>query len=113
VSSHPEVEPEVTPEDLAEPRVSPTPVEPNDRTPIVSINGEDVVAQIWRVDIGRVPLYLLDAERPENSRLARWTLEPGRLTYTWTTSRPSRSPVLVTGTRTSMPAAVAVAVAWP
>jgi hypothetical protein len=42
VSSHPEVEPEVTPEDLAEPRVSPTPVEPNDRTPIVSINGEDV-----------------------------------------------------------------------
>jgi len=47
-----------------------------DDTPLtvtVPINGEDVVAQIWRVDIGRVPLYLLDAERPENSRLARWT----------------------------------------
>ena len=38
----------------------------------VSIHGEDVVAQIWRVDVGRVPLYLLDAERRENSRMARW-----------------------------------------
>src|SRR3954453_13701514 len=38
----------------------------------VSIHGEPVGAQIWRVDVGRVPLYLLDAERPENSRLARW-----------------------------------------
>jgi glycogen phosphorylase len=38
----------------------------------VPIHGEDVVAQIWRVDVGRVPLLLLDAERPENSRLARW-----------------------------------------
>src|SRR3954449_7586430 len=38
----------------------------------VSIHGEPVVAQIWRVDVGRVPLYLLDAERPENSRMARW-----------------------------------------
>jgi starch phosphorylase len=46
-----------------------------DGTPLtvtVPINGEDVVAQIWRIDIGRVPLYLLDAERPENSHLARW-----------------------------------------
>ena len=41
-------------------------------TVTVPIHGEDVVAQIWRVDVGRVPLYLLDAERPENSRLARW-----------------------------------------
>lgn len=38
----------------------------------VPIHGEEVVAQIWRVDVGRVPLYLLDAERPENSRIARW-----------------------------------------
>lgn len=38
----------------------------------VPIGGEQVIAQIWRVDVGRVPLYLLDAERPENSRLARW-----------------------------------------
>ena len=32
----------------------------------------DVVAQIWRVDVGRVPLFLLDADRPENSPVARW-----------------------------------------
>src|SRR4051794_4421858 len=47
----------------------------DDELPItvtVPINGEDVVAQVWRVDIGRVPLFLLHAERPENSHLARW-----------------------------------------
>ena len=38
----------------------------------VPIHDEDVVAQIWRVDVGRVPLYLLDAERHENSRITRW-----------------------------------------
>ena len=38
----------------------------------VKIDAMDVVAQIWRVDIGRVPLFLLDAERPENSQAARW-----------------------------------------
>ena len=38
----------------------------------VPISGENVTAQIWRVDVGRVPLYLLDAERPENSRFSRW-----------------------------------------
>ena len=41
-------------------------------TVTVPIAGEEVVAQIWRVDVGRVPLYLLDAERPENSHMARW-----------------------------------------
>lgn len=47
----------------------------DDGTPLtvtVPISGEDVVAQVWRVDVGRVPLYLLDAERPENSRFERW-----------------------------------------
>jgi len=35
--------------------------------------GEHVVtAQVWRVDVGRVPLFLLDAARPENDRAARW-----------------------------------------
>jgi starch phosphorylase len=38
----------------------------------VPIHGEIVTAQIWRVDVGRVPLFLLDAERPENGPLARW-----------------------------------------
>jgi starch phosphorylase len=38
----------------------------------VPIYGAVVIAQVWRVDVGRVPLYLLDAERPENDRLTRW-----------------------------------------
>jgi starch phosphorylase len=42
-------------------------------TVTVAVDGEDLVAQIWRVDIGRVPLFLLDADRPENALSARWT----------------------------------------
>ncbi len=38
----------------------------------VPIAGLDVVAQVWRVDVGRVPLFLLDAERPENRPESRW-----------------------------------------
>jgi starch phosphorylase len=38
----------------------------------VPIGDEQVRAQIWRVDVGRVPLYLLDSDRPENSPVARW-----------------------------------------
>jgi glycogen phosphorylase len=41
-------------------------------TVAVPISGEAVSAQIWRVDIGRVALYLLDSDRPENTRTARW-----------------------------------------
>ncbi len=33
---------------------------------------EPVRAAIWRVDIGRVPLFLLDTELPENGPLTRW-----------------------------------------
>ena len=29
--------------------------------------------QVWRVDVGRVPLLLLDAEVPENDAVQRWT----------------------------------------
>ena len=46
-----------------------------DGTPLtvsVPVAGERVVAQIWRVDVGRVALYLLDSDRPENTRSARW-----------------------------------------
>jgi starch phosphorylase len=42
-------------------------------TVAVPAHDETIVAQIWRVDVGRVPLLLLDAERPENSAFARWT----------------------------------------
>jgi starch phosphorylase len=38
----------------------------------VPIGEHDVTAQIWRVDVGRVPLYLLDTEIPENDRISRW-----------------------------------------
>jgi len=41
-------------------------------TVTVPIRGRDVVAQIWRFDVGRVPLYLLDADRPENQPTDRW-----------------------------------------
>jgi len=41
-------------------------------TVTVPVDGEDVVAQVWRVDVGRVPLYLLDTDRPENSPVGRW-----------------------------------------
>jgi starch phosphorylase len=41
-------------------------------TVTVPIGGADVVAQVWRTDIGRVPLFLLDAERPENDETSRW-----------------------------------------
>ncbi|HYB25660.1 MAG TPA: alpha-glucan family phosphorylase [Solirubrobacteraceae bacterium] len=38
----------------------------------VPIRGTEVTAQIWRVAVGRVPLLLLDTDRPENGRLERW-----------------------------------------
>jgi len=38
----------------------------------VPIRGSVVHAQIWRVSVGRVPLFLLDAHRPENGLLERW-----------------------------------------
>src|SRR4051794_7446323 len=57
-----------------------------DRVPAALVTGEDgepltvtvpiaarqVVAQVWRVDVGRVPLLLLDADRPENDLADRW-----------------------------------------
>ena len=38
----------------------------------VPVRGLEVTAQIWRVDVGRVPLFLLDTERPENDVAANW-----------------------------------------
>lgn len=46
-----------------------------DQRPItvrVPIGDADVTVRIWRVDIGRVPLFLLDSECPENGPLERW-----------------------------------------
>jgi starch phosphorylase len=39
----------------------------------VPVRDEVIVAQAWRVDVGRVPLFLLDSDRPENSAFGRWT----------------------------------------
>ena len=38
----------------------------------VPIYGRRVTARIWRVDVGRVPLFLLDTECPENDTIERW-----------------------------------------
>ncbi len=38
----------------------------------VPIADADVVARIWRVDVGRVPLFLLDADCRQNGALERW-----------------------------------------
>jgi starch phosphorylase len=44
----------------------------NPLTVTVPLRGRDVTVQVWRVDVGRTPLYLLDADRLENSRVDRW-----------------------------------------
>ena len=41
-------------------------------TVTVPVDDEDLVAQLWRVDVGRVPLYLLDTDLPGNSPVGRW-----------------------------------------
>ncbi len=38
----------------------------------VPIGDADVTARIWRVEVGRVPLFLLDSDCPENGALERW-----------------------------------------
>ncbi len=38
----------------------------------IPIAGESVTAAIWRVEVGRVPLFLLDTELPENAPLQHW-----------------------------------------
>ena len=57
-----------------------------DRLPVVLVTGPDerpltvevlvrhrsVKVQIWRVDIGRIPLYLLDTDREDNHPIDRW-----------------------------------------
>lgn len=41
-------------------------------TVTVPIGESDVTARTWRVDVGRVALYLLDSDCPENDPLQRW-----------------------------------------
>jgi starch phosphorylase len=47
----------------------------DDGTPlkiIVPVWDGELTAQVWRVNVGRTPLYLLDAELAENDALERW-----------------------------------------
>jgi starch phosphorylase len=39
---------------------------------MVPIDDENVTVQVWRVDVGRVPLYLLDTDLAVNSQRGRW-----------------------------------------
>jgi starch phosphorylase len=41
-------------------------------TVTVPLRERDVRIQVWRVDVGRVPLYLLDADRDDNHPIDRW-----------------------------------------
>jgi starch phosphorylase len=38
----------------------------------IPIFGRETWFQVWRVDVGRVPLLLIDAEVPENDHVQRW-----------------------------------------
>ncbi|MDX1621641.1 MAG: alpha-glucan family phosphorylase [Nitriliruptorales bacterium] len=38
----------------------------------VPIWGREVAFAVWRVEVGRVPLFLLDADLPENTEIDRW-----------------------------------------
>jgi starch phosphorylase len=38
----------------------------------VLMRGRNVRARAWRVDVGRIPLYLLDTNIPENEEIDRW-----------------------------------------
>ncbi|MFN2590335.1 MAG: alpha-glucan family phosphorylase, partial [Actinomycetota bacterium] len=38
----------------------------------VRLRGRDITVQVWRVEVGRVPLFLLDADREENPATDRW-----------------------------------------
>ncbi len=45
--------------------------------PTVEVAGRPITFQVWRLDVGRIPLLLLDTEVPGNDSVARWTT--GRL----------------------------------
>ncbi len=38
----------------------------------VPVRGRDVAARVWRAQIGRTPLFLLDTDVPENDPIDRW-----------------------------------------
>ena len=73
----------------------------------VPVGDDEVVAQVWRVDVGRVPLFLLDADRPENGAVARWI--SSRL-YTGTRPTSTRQTWAMT---CSEPTGTVTVIGWP
>jgi starch phosphorylase len=61
--------------DTDPPRLPGALVSAGDGSPLtvaLPIGDAEVTAQIWRIDVGRVPLFLLDADIPGNGPLERW-----------------------------------------
>ena len=61
---------ETDPERLPAARVTTAGDEPLSVT--VNIGSRSVMVQVWRVEVGRVPLYLLDTQLGENAAVDRW-----------------------------------------
>ena len=64
-------------------------------TVVLPIYDTDVLAYVWRVDVGRVPLYLLDADISRNGSLERWIT--GRLYEADPTTRLAQYVLLGAG----------------
>ncbi len=61
--------------DTDPPRLPGALVSAGDGSPLtvsLPIGEAEVTARIWRIDVGRVPLFLLDADIPANGPLERW-----------------------------------------
>jgi len=79
--------------------------------------GRRVIAQVWRVDVGRVPLYLLDTNTTENPRPTSPALVPSSAAFNASASRcaprsrPSNTALSASAfCTTRLPASVAVVV---
>ncbi|HLY47947.1 MAG TPA: alpha-glucan family phosphorylase, partial [Solirubrobacteraceae bacterium] len=69
-----------------------------DGTPLtieIPIYGSPVLAYVWRVDVGRIPLYLLDTDISRNGPLERWIT--GRLYESDATTRLAQYVLLGVG----------------
>jgi starch phosphorylase len=64
-------------------------------TIVVPIYDTEVLAYVWRVDVGRVPLYLLDTDLSRNGPVERWIT--GRLYEADPTTRLAQYVLLGTG----------------
>ncbi len=54
----------------------------------VELAGREMVLQVWRASVGRVPLYLLDADLPTTTRATCSWSPTGSTAVTWSTGSP-------------------------